>query len=78
MRYALALTSALLCLCFIPKKDKHRETFIYDHEQALDPAEEMRLDTLFRSTTTDASSQRAPALIKSSLMPGEPVTRRPR
>ncbi|MFN8352669.1 MAG: TPM domain-containing protein [Flavobacteriales bacterium] len=48
MRYALALTSALLCLCFIPKKDKHRETFIYDHEQALDPAEEMRLDTLFR------------------------------
>ena len=33
-----------------------------------------RLDTKCRSTTTSASSQIAPALIKSSLIPGDPVT----
>lgn len=38
----------------------------------------LRLDTKWRSTTTGASSQRAPALTKSSMIPGEPVTRTPR
>lgn len=47
MRAAI-IASLLLCLAFIPVKDKHRETFIYDNENALDPEEEMRLDTLFR------------------------------
>lgn len=48
MRPTLVLLCAIGCLCFLPKKDQHRETFIYDHENALDPEEEMRLDTLFR------------------------------
>ena len=47
MRSAL-FASLLLCLAFIPKKDKHRELFIYDNEDAFSADEEMRLDTLFR------------------------------
>jgi hypothetical protein len=38
----------------------------------------LRLDTKCRSTTTGSSFQIAPALIRSSLIPGEPVTRTPR
>ena len=38
----------------------------------------LRLETKCRSTTTGESSQIAPALIRSSLMPGLPVTRTPR
>ena len=37
-----------------------------------------RLETKCRSTTTSASSNSAPALTRSSLMPGLPVTRTPR
>jgi len=45
---SVIIASLLLCLAFVPTKDKHRETFIYDNENTLDPEEEMRLDTLFR------------------------------
>ena len=38
----------------------------------------LRLETKWRSTTTGESSQIAPAFIRSSLMPGLPVTRTPR
>ena len=38
----------------------------------------LRLETKCRSTTTGVSSQMAPAFIRSSLMPGLPVTRTPR
>ena len=38
----------------------------------------LRLLTKWRSTTTGASCQIAPAFTRSSLMPGEPVTRTPR
>jgi hypothetical protein len=41
-------------------------------------SEGRRLETKCRSTTTFASSNSAPALRRSSLMPGLPVTRTPR
>jgi len=47
MRAAL-YASLLLCLAFVPKKDKHREQFIYDDENAFSTEERTRLDTLLR------------------------------
>lgn len=45
---SVIIASLLLCLAFVPKKDKHPERFVYDHENAFSPEEDMRLDTLFR------------------------------
>ncbi len=47
MRFVLPAL-LLLCLAFVPKKDKHPERFIFDHEDAFNTEEETRLDTLFR------------------------------
>lgn len=47
MRAAL-FAPVLLCLAFVPEKDKHPEKFIYDEENAFTPEQEKRLDTLFR------------------------------
>lgn len=45
---AVLTASLLLCLAFVPEKDKHREQFVYDHENTFAPDEQHRLDTLFR------------------------------
>ena len=47
MRAAI-IASLLLCLAFAPKKDKHREQFVFDNENILTSEEEKQLDTLFR------------------------------
>lgn len=48
MRPIVLSLMILMVLAFAPKKDKHRERFVYDNENAFSAEEEMRLDTLFR------------------------------
>lgn len=48
MRLLMPFAGVVLCLAFIPMKDKHREQFVYDHENTFAPDEQHRLDTLFR------------------------------
>ncbi len=48
MRTLLLSATVLFCLAFIPLKEKHREQFVYDHENTFDPDQQHRLDTLFR------------------------------
>ncbi len=45
---AAFIASLLLLLAFAPKKDKHREQFVFDNENILTSEEEKQLDTLFR------------------------------